>query len=106
MNQTGNTILITGGGSGIGEALAQRFHDNNNTVIIAGRRGEALLRAAEGRPNMHAMTLDIGSAEGIADFARLDYLHRTQKEGWCNWDNDRQPWLATGQCPSDEWKGA
>lgn len=70
MKTSGNTILITGGGSGIGEALAQRFHDAGNTVIIAGRRQEALDAAAAGRPNIHTMTLDVESAEGIEDFAR------------------------------------
>jgi len=70
VKQSGNTILITGGGSGIGEALARRFHDRGNTVIVAGRRQEALDNAIKGRPNMHAMTFDADSAEGIADFAR------------------------------------
>lgn len=70
MQQSGNTILITGGGSGIGEALAHRFHDLGNTVIVAGRRQDALDRAAEGRPNLHTLTLDIDSVEGVADFAR------------------------------------
>jgi len=70
MKQSGNTILITGGGSGIGAALAQRFHDNGNRVIIAGRRQDALDRAIAGRANMSAMTLDVDSAAGIADFAR------------------------------------
>ncbi len=70
MKLTGNTILVTGGGSGIGEALAQRFHDRGNTVIVAGRRRDALERAIAGRPNMAAMTLDVDSAEGVADFAR------------------------------------
>ncbi len=70
MKTSGNTILITGGGSGIGEALAHRFHDAGNTVIVAGRRQEALAAAAAGRANIHAMTLDIDSAEGVADFAR------------------------------------
>ena len=69
MKQTGNTILITGGGSGIGRAMAHRFHDQGNTVIIAGRRQQALDEAIAGRPRMHAMTLDVESAEGIADFA-------------------------------------
>ena len=69
MKQTGNTMLITGGGSGIGAALARRFHDDGNTVIIAGRREEALRRVAEERSNMHAMVLDIDGADAIADFA-------------------------------------
>ena len=70
MKPSGNTILITGGGSGIGEALAHRFHDAGNTVIVAGRRQEALDKACEGRANMHVMALDVESAGGIADFAQ------------------------------------
>jgi len=70
MKTSGNTILVTGGGSGIGEALAQRLHDLGNTVIVAGRRAEALAKAIEGRPNMFAMTIDVDSADGVADFAR------------------------------------
>lgn len=69
MKPKGNTILITGGGSGIGEALAHRFHDMGNTVIIAGRRRQALDRACAGRENMHAMTLDVETASGIVAFA-------------------------------------
>lgn len=69
MRHSGNTILITGGGSGIGEALAHRFHDAGNTVIVAGRRREALEAAIEGRENMHAMTVDVESAEAIETFA-------------------------------------
>jgi uncharacterized oxidoreductase len=69
MKQSGNTILMTGGGSGIGEALAQRFHDLGNTVIVAGRRRDVLDRAIAGRPNMHAMTLDMARADSIAAFA-------------------------------------
>jgi len=69
MQSSGNTILITGGGSGIGEALAHRFHDAGNVVIIAGRRQDALDAAAAGRPNIHTMTLDIESARGVEDFA-------------------------------------
>lgn len=70
MRQNGNTILVTGGGSGIGAALAQRFHDQGNTVIVAGRRREALEATIAGRPNMHAMTLDIEDAQAIEAFAR------------------------------------
>lgn len=70
MKRSGNTILITGGGSGIGEAMAQRFHDRGNTVIVAGRRQDALDRACAGRENMHGITFDIADAGDIAAFAR------------------------------------
>ena len=70
MKTSGNIILVTGGGTGIGEALAHRFHDLGNTVIVAGRRREALEQAIAGRPNMAAMTIDVDSADGVADFAR------------------------------------
>jgi Short-chain dehydrogenase involved in D-alanine esterification of lipoteichoic acid and wall teichoic acid (D-alanine transfer protein) len=69
MKTKGNTILITGGGSGIGQALAHRFHDAGNKVIVAGRRREALVDTIEGRADMHAIELDVTSPEGIADFA-------------------------------------
>lgn len=70
MKASGNTILITGGGSGIGEALAQRFHDAGNTVVVAGRRRAALESAIADRPNMHAIELDVEDAEGLPDFVR------------------------------------
>ncbi len=69
MKRSGNTILITGGGSGIGEALAHRLHDAGNTVIVTGRRADALEAAVAGRERMHAMPLDVDDAGAIRDFA-------------------------------------
>jgi uncharacterized oxidoreductase len=70
MKTSGNTILITGGGSGIGAALAQRFAARGDTVIIAGRRREALEEAIAGHANIHAITLDIEDPVAIKDFAK------------------------------------
>ena len=70
MNVHGSTILVTGGGSGIGEALAHRLHDLGNHVIITGRRPDALQNAIAGRERMAAMTLDVDDARGVDDFAR------------------------------------
>jgi uncharacterized oxidoreductase len=69
MKMTGNTILITGGGTGIGEALAHRFHDLGNTVIIAGRRMETSQKAVGDRPHMHALTLDMDDPASVKTFA-------------------------------------
>lgn len=70
MKTTGNTILVTGGGSGIGLALAQRWHDAGNNVIVTGRNAAKLEAAIAGRPNMSAMTLDVTDANAIAAFAK------------------------------------
>jgi uncharacterized oxidoreductase len=70
MKTTGNTILISGGGSGIGLALAQRWHDAGNAVIITGRNAAKLEAAVAGREKLHAMTLDVTDAQAIAAFAK------------------------------------
>ena len=69
MQLTGNTILITGGGSGIGRALAEAFHGLGNAVIIAGRRKELLEATTVANPGMKSAVLDIESSEGIVRFA-------------------------------------
>ena len=69
MKTQGNTILVTGGGSGIGRALAQRWHDLGNEVIVAGRRQEALDETIAGRDGMFAYTLDIDDPWAIEEFA-------------------------------------
>lgn len=69
MKMTGNTMLITGGGPGTGAALAQRFNDLGNSVIVAGRRREALDAVIAGRANMAAMTFGVEDGGAVADFA-------------------------------------
>jgi uncharacterized oxidoreductase len=70
MKPSGNTILITGGGSGIGREMAQRFHDLGNTVIVAGRTQASLEETVRGRANMHWLTVDASDEASIATFAK------------------------------------
>lgn len=69
MNTTGNTILITGGNSGIGRGLAEAFHKLGNQVIIAGRRKETLDETTAASSGMQSVVLDVEDPNAIRAFA-------------------------------------
>ncbi|MCM3627092.1 SDR family NAD(P)-dependent oxidoreductase [Paenibacillus glycanilyticus] len=69
MKLSGNTILITGGSSGIGLAFAERFIQAGNTVIVTGRRENVLQEAQEKLPGLITRVSDLeNEAERIALF--------------------------------------
>jgi uncharacterized oxidoreductase len=82
MELKGNTILITGGSSGIGMALAARFIELGNEVIVTGRRESALQAFKSKYPSAHSRVNDAGNpADRVAlaawatrEFPRLNVL--------------------------------
>lgn len=67
MDMSGNTILITGGTSGIGLGLARRFHAEGNTVVVAGRREQRLTAVTAEHPGMDSVVLDVEDPDSIRD---------------------------------------
>jgi uncharacterized oxidoreductase len=82
MNLAGNTIFITGGGSGIGRGLAEALHKLGNQVIISGRRKGPLEATTKANPGMRSVELNVEdlasiasvSKRLIADFPKLNVL--------------------------------
>jgi uncharacterized oxidoreductase len=67
MKLSGNKILITGGASGIGLGLTERFIQENNTVIICGRREELLEEIAVKLPSVITIVCDLSDEENRID---------------------------------------
>lgn len=79
MNLTSNTILITGGGAGIGLALARQLAERGNRVIICGRSEAALLQAQAQVPDLLIRVCDI--------------TDQASRQAMVNWLNSEQPQL-------------
>jgi len=63
MNISGNTILVTGGASGIGKALAIRFLERGNEVVVCGRREDILDRLRSEHPQIPTIRCDVASRQ-------------------------------------------
>ena len=61
MQTTNNTILITGGSSGIGLAMAETFLKAGNEVLICGRRESKLAEAKQKLPQLHTRVCDVAN---------------------------------------------
>ncbi|MCB0331595.1 MAG: SDR family NAD(P)-dependent oxidoreductase [Bdellovibrionales bacterium] len=70
MKISGNTILVTGGGTGIGRAFAETFLRLDNKVIIAGRTEENLKEVVTANSGIEYLQLDIAAAETIEPFVQ------------------------------------
>ena len=82
MQTTGNTVLITGGSSGIGFSLASKLVDRDNTVVICSRNRQKLSEAKRKIPEIHTIVCDITNEKELealvekieADFHGLNVL--------------------------------
>jgi len=75
MELAGSTVLITGGGSGIGYALARQLVSHDCRVIICGRRREQLEKARRELPELSSIECDVSSEAG-----RLSLFSRVTKK--------------------------
>ncbi len=70
MKTNGHTVLITGGATGIGFALAKQFHAAGNQIILVGRREDVLQQAAAQLAGSRIAVADVANAEDRARLVR------------------------------------
>ncbi|MCP2169458.1 NAD(P)-dependent dehydrogenase, short-chain alcohol dehydrogenase family [Goodfellowiella coeruleoviolacea] len=78
----GRAVIVTGAGTGIGRATAQRFADEGASVLAVGRTGTTLAQTARDRPAIHPLVADVTDPDGparvvdaaLAVFGRIDVL--------------------------------
>lgn len=114
MDLAGNTVLITGGGSGIGLALAQRFLKAGSEVVVCGRRANVLEQAKSRHPGLHTLTADVATDAGRRellqrvgqDFPNLNVLvNNAGIQNWAkaleeqDWDKYRQEIVVNFEAP-------
>ncbi len=78
MDISGNTLLITGGATGIGYALAEAFLAAGNEVIICGRREDKLIEAQKKHPEFHIRACDLAKEEDrktLVDWITANFPH-------------------------------
>jgi uncharacterized oxidoreductase len=78
MKLTGNTVVITGGSSGIGLELAKVLISKQNQVIICGRSLEKLEQAKQAMPSLHIFQCDVSKAPDRVRFAEWVANHFPQ----------------------------
>lgn len=66
MTMAGHSVLITGGGTGVGAAMARDFAAAGAQVVIAGRRAEPLQAVADGSDLIRAVTADVTDEASVA----------------------------------------
>lgn len=66
MKMTGNSILVTGGTSGIGRAFAEAMHDRGNRVIVTGRRQTLLDEITANRPGLAGFCADVNDSSTLS----------------------------------------
>ncbi len=68
MQLSGNTVLVTGGGTGIGRTMAIALSRRDNRVVIAGRRTAALRAVAQAYPGIEWHPLDVSDTDSVRQF--------------------------------------
>src|ERR1700686_2602053 len=82
MKLTSNTILITGGSSGIGYELTKQLTALGNTILITGRDQAKMDRAKVAFPKMHPSRSDVSDQKAIATLCDFSQRRRTGENVW------------------------